>query len=231
MKLKKLVLKGFRSVKSEEELLIDDRITILIGANDHGKTNLLWAIKSLNDDTPIGADDRHWDLAPSATVEIKWHFVASEADLKKLQSYVTKAKPAPVSAAAPQDPAPQDPAPQNPAPQSAPRPPPEFFPLNENKDLIFARDSLTNKIRVVATPVLVSTSMEANVLSLRPGVELFASPSTNVTDQVNLQQLDNDPQFEFIKECFGSQDFGNTEKIFSFKIRLLPNYLIARLIS
>src|SRR6185312_1592259 len=106
MKLKKLVLKGYRSVKSEDELLVDDRITILIGANDHGKTNLLWAIKSLNDDTLITAGDRHWDLPEDTKIEIKWHFIASADDIAALQKINSDAKP-PVQP--PSDPtAPQD---------------------------------------------------------------------------------------------------------------------------
>lgn len=189
MKLKKLILKGYRSIKSEEQLLVDDRITILIGANDHGKTNLLWAIKSLNDDTPIIPDDRRWDLPETATIEIRWHFVATEPVLKKLRALSKKPR------------APANPAPEAPAPVDAPTPE-QTFALSDNQEIVFARESVSNKVRVVALPVEVPISAEANVLALRPEVELFAPPSTNVTDQVSLRQLENDPQFEFMQGMF-----------------------------
>ncbi|MBX6361328.1 MAG: AAA family ATPase [Acidobacterium ailaaui] len=57
---------------------------ILIGANDHGKSNLLAAIQCLNDDHPIEPDDRNWDLAPSDPVEVVWHFIPDEKTLEKL---------------------------------------------------------------------------------------------------------------------------------------------------
>lgn len=84
MRLAKLTVKGYRSVKKEATLVADDRVTILIGANDHGKSNLLAAIQCLNDDHPIEPDDRNWDLAPSDPVEVVWHFTPDEKTLEKL---------------------------------------------------------------------------------------------------------------------------------------------------
>src|ERR1700722_12605281 len=85
MRLTKLKIKGFKSVKGEEILATDDRITILIGANDHGKSNLLAAILCLNDDQRLSPDDLNWDLTAPDSLEIAWHFKADEATLAKLE--------------------------------------------------------------------------------------------------------------------------------------------------
>ena len=50
MILRKVSIRGFRSVRELQELHIDQFVTVLIGANDHGKTNLLDAIRALNTD-------------------------------------------------------------------------------------------------------------------------------------------------------------------------------------
>src|ERR1700722_18354334 len=102
MRLAKLSIKGYRSIKKEETLVTDERITILIGANDHGKSNLLDALCCLNDANQIKPDDRNWDLLPTEPVEITWHFSADTETLEKLKAYAPKPKPLVVKAAAPQ---------------------------------------------------------------------------------------------------------------------------------
>src|SRR3989304_9736093 len=84
MKLYKVTISGFLSVKDSEQLLIDEKSTILIGANDHGKTNILEAIRCLNDDRPITEDDRNWDLATDAQPRIEWYFKPNQSDLDEL---------------------------------------------------------------------------------------------------------------------------------------------------
>jgi predicted ATP-dependent endonuclease of OLD family len=286
MKLKKVTMRGYRSVQLEEELLVDDRVTILIGANDHGKSNLLNAIRCLNEEVQISTDDRNWDLDESSTVEIKWHFIATDDELEKLRELGRKALLASASTdtsdplraflaragqtktpASQQEPATQPSIPPQPSPEAqeasanpavnAPNPasldatatpavtpepssgsdaaetplpatpaqsstepppaPPEAappsqsqqskpvlepdFPLSASLEIIFGRDSVTNKVQVLALPVHVPVSNAPDVLSLRPVVELFESPSGNVIDQVNTEQLDT-PQFEFMQGIF-----------------------------
>ena len=91
MRLAKLKVSGFRSIKKAETLILDPRVTILIGANDHGKSNLLAAINCLNDENAISADDRNWDNQADP-VEIEWHFLADNETLQKLAKFAPKPK-------------------------------------------------------------------------------------------------------------------------------------------
>src|SRR5437773_6998582 len=62
MKLKRVTITGYRSIRKRFDLDLDDRITVILGANDHGKTNLLNALLHLNPDHPFSReDDLNWD--------------------------------------------------------------------------------------------------------------------------------------------------------------------------
>ena len=50
MKLQKIRIEGYRSILKPLEIFLDSRVTVVLGANDHGKTNLLAAIRHLNTD-------------------------------------------------------------------------------------------------------------------------------------------------------------------------------------
>jgi len=214
MKLKKLIVKNYRSIKQEETLLVDDRVTILIGANDHGKSNLLAALQCLNDDKKIDPDDKNWDSPDSSSVEIKWHFLALDETLEKLRQLGPKLEPAPVDKEQPKEqpketphtptaeqPEQASPVQEGQSPPAQPEVPPPTFPISENNEIIFLRDSSTNIVKVAALPLPVLVSNEQSILSMRPRVELFESPSGNVVDQINLQQLE-EPKFEFMQGIF-----------------------------
>jgi predicted ATPase len=62
MKLTKVLIAGFRSIGAPIELPIDPRVTVLLGSNDHGKSNLLEAIRLLNVDRSLTADDWNWSF-------------------------------------------------------------------------------------------------------------------------------------------------------------------------
>lgn len=62
MRLIKAKISGYRSIKDEIELIIDRKITVVLGANDHGKTNLLEALIHINANAPFASDDLNWDL-------------------------------------------------------------------------------------------------------------------------------------------------------------------------
>ena len=57
MKLKKVRIRNYRSVTTAD-LPIDFNLTTLVGANEHGKTNLLWSIRLLDFKTAIKESDK-----------------------------------------------------------------------------------------------------------------------------------------------------------------------------
>lgn len=179
MKLKKVAISGFRSIKKTETLLVDDKVTILIGANDHGKTNILNAMEFLNDEQKFSAEDVNWDLIENPEINIQWHFVPSDEELNKLGELIV--------------------------PDSTPEgvTPAEIFPKNTDNEIIYSR-SRANKdggVKVVSVPLNIPISKQSEILLLRPRVELFDPPTTNLKDQVTLAQLET-PDFEFMQGIF-----------------------------
>jgi predicted ATP-dependent endonuclease of OLD family len=178
MHLKKLSITGYRSIKKEEILLLDDKTTILIGANDHGKSNLLAAIQCLNDDFQIKPTDKNWDLVEGDQVQIRWYFSIAEEIQAKLEEIEIKEESTSSSDTVE-----------------------KCFPINNSREIIFIRDSKTNTVNVESLPLKIPITKEKNVLQLRPRIELFESPTANLTDQINLSQLDQ-PQYEFMQGIF-----------------------------
>jgi predicted ATP-dependent endonuclease of OLD family len=84
MKLKQVRVDGFRSVKERVKLFIDPKVTILIGANDHGKTTLLEAIRCLNDDKALTAEDENWDSIDQGRPVLEFDFELDEEESKQL---------------------------------------------------------------------------------------------------------------------------------------------------
>lgn len=85
MRLKKIEITGYRSIKEMLTLHIDASETIILGQNDHGKTNVLNAVCHLNEDAPFSQDDLNWDLLgkEESLPLIKYYLElsASEAEL------------------------------------------------------------------------------------------------------------------------------------------------------
>lgn len=177
MKLKKVVINGFRSVKGTVPLLVEDRVTVLIGANDHGKTNLLDAIALLNDDgAQLTNDDVNWDSTDEATVSVEWHFEPTDGVLKTLASWSDIGGPGDGTV-------------------------PPAFPVNSDNRIIYSRARSPNIITVKSLPISVPLEQEKAILAMRPRVELFAPPSLNLKDQVNAADLEK-PEFEFMQGIF-----------------------------
>jgi predicted ATP-dependent endonuclease of OLD family len=197
MRLKKLIVTGYRSVKGTENLITDERVTVLIGANDHGKSNLLAALQCLNDDQRIVTEDRNWDLDASAPVEIRWHFAVDEptfdALTKVAQNEMPVAPKVEPSAAVVTDGSTGQVI-------EPPHVSPPVFPITEG-EIVFAKDIATNAVRVVGSPVPILIASEPKLLALRPRVELFEAPSGNVVDQVTQADLSK-PAFEFMQGIF-----------------------------
>ena len=193
MRLRKMEISRYRSIKGSEVLIVDDRMTILIGANDHGKTNLLSAVQCLNDDYPIKAEDKHWDASDGDHVEIRWFFLANKETLERISPF-SSSESGPI----------QQPQSGSDNDKDA-MPLLECFPENGSGEIIFSKSSADNVVKIVSLPMTVPVSNGAKVLALRPRVELFPSPTTNLKDQVNREDLEK-PEFEFMQGIFRLAD-------------------------
>jgi predicted ATPase len=87
MLLTKIKVKNFLSVNGQCELPIDSRVTVLLGANDHGKSNLLRALRHLNLDAPILEDEENWD---SKDPQLEFLFRISAEERQKLDALMQK---------------------------------------------------------------------------------------------------------------------------------------------
>lgn len=68
----------FLSVKDTLKIAIDRKITVLLGSNDHGKSNILRALQHLNNDQPITADEANWDAAAPPTIKYTFSLTKEE---------------------------------------------------------------------------------------------------------------------------------------------------------
>lgn len=200
MRLTRVIITGFRSVQKTEEVILDSRINILIGANDHGKTNILCAIKCLNDDTPITDDDRNWDLPDTDAVKIQWYFAVDKDFLDKYKENDPETPKMEEKEEKPAEDFPPEAVPTTELAEETP-PEPTYFSTNKDSELIYYREGVSSKVQVLSAPVKIPTSKESELLALRPRVELFEAPKTNLVDRVNLAQLAT-PQFEFMQGIF-----------------------------
>jgi len=94
MKLSKIKLKGFRNFK--ESTINFNEKTLIIGANDVGKTNLLWAIRilldrSLNDYDiePKDSDFYAYDEIDEFEISIFFNDVTEDAVVSKLKGFIS----------------------------------------------------------------------------------------------------------------------------------------------
>lgn len=195
MKLKRVVISGFRSIKGREELLIDQNVTILIGANDHGKSNLLEAIRRLNDEVTSTDDDRNWDLLPDQQPRIEWIF---SVEKNELDNYIE-----------------QDDVPLLSIVQGLNRQSEstselseqelsdnEYFPLSDNNELVYYKEGIDSKLKILCTPYPILIIHENALLKIRPKVEEFFKPlTTNLKDEVTLVQLTT-PEYETMQGIF-----------------------------
>ena len=199
MKLKKVNITGFKSVKGEEVLLIDDRFTVLIGANDHGKTNMLQSIEKLNDDKPITDDDKNWDLKPNENTRIEWHFSIDDETLDQFKNN-EKRKLIPNQTEENSDLNQKSSQSdllvegkteittelQNNLQE------PSFFDVNNNSEIIFVKENANTPLKVISTPFQIPIEKEEELKKLRPRIESFYTPlNTNLKDQITISELNN----------------------------------------
>jgi len=63
MKLKNAQVEGYRSIRKHLQVFVEPTVTVVLGPNDHGKTNMMNALLHLNRDSSFGQEDLNWDCA------------------------------------------------------------------------------------------------------------------------------------------------------------------------
>lgn len=86
MKLARALIEGYRSIAEPLTFTLDPMVTIVLGANDHGKSNILQALRHLNPDVAFGPEDLHWDMEdqPDRYPHIEYVFDLSDEDRSHL---------------------------------------------------------------------------------------------------------------------------------------------------
>ena len=88
MRLTRVELEGYRSIKKTLSLHIDRKATVLLGANDHGKSNVLASLQHLNADKPFEEDqDLNWDFTgrESEFPRVLFEFELTEEEKSAIQ--------------------------------------------------------------------------------------------------------------------------------------------------
>lgn len=93
MKLNRIKIQNYRSV-IEADFPIDKNLTTLVGANEHGKTNLLRAIELLDFDTIIKTSDRRIAKNPIseevAETKLSYELIFSDENLIELNKKISE---------------------------------------------------------------------------------------------------------------------------------------------
>ena len=88
MRLLKVTLDSFRSIATKLPVNIRPELTCLIGANEHGKSNILQAIPLLREGD-FGPNDRNTKAAETDDLpEIQFELALNSTDRKQLQDAV-----------------------------------------------------------------------------------------------------------------------------------------------
>jgi predicted ATPase len=94
MLLTRLEITDFLSIKGTLPIDLDKKITIMLGSNDHGKSNVLRAIEHLNDGELITDDEANWDATeegdwdPTAAPSLSFTFSLTPAERREWKTIV-----------------------------------------------------------------------------------------------------------------------------------------------
>lgn len=93
MRLLSAEIEGFRSINEPIKLFCDRKITIVLAANDHGKTNVLEALRHLNVDYPFDQEhDLNWDREATSEMlpRVRWDFSLDETEQAAIQDLLNR---------------------------------------------------------------------------------------------------------------------------------------------
>jgi hypothetical protein len=212
MKLSRIDISGYASIKEKLKLFVDGRITTLIGANDTGKTNLLKAIRCLNDDAPFTEADKNWDLPEGEVPTIEWSFSITPAERTNLASVIQKLLKADGKNATVRD-RPQEQALEITEVRPSPPADPDLAKTIMSQQTSVRKVPLPNEVvmrRTLGSKVdapdlsglaeLRTSELVDTLLKMRPRVELF-TPAEQLMDIITLAQLEQ-PEQEFMQGIF-----------------------------
>ena len=87
MLLQHVTIEGYRSVRKAEKLFVEKNVTVVLGPNDHGKTNLISALQHLNPDRPFSSEDVNWDSDAVALPRIEANFALTPEEKKNILEF------------------------------------------------------------------------------------------------------------------------------------------------
>ena len=85
MLLSAATISGFKSFRKPVEILFSERTSVLIGPNDHGKTNVLLAVERLAPDKQFAREDVN-DRTNEDAAHITYQFSLTDAELTAIDS-------------------------------------------------------------------------------------------------------------------------------------------------
>ena len=89
MILRAATISGFRSFRKPVEIFFSPRTSLLIGPNDHGKTNVLLAIERLVSDKEFAREDVNDRIGEEQVAYITYQLQLSEAEVGSLEPNAT----------------------------------------------------------------------------------------------------------------------------------------------
>ena len=217
MLLTRVEIENYRSIGKKVDIHVEREVTVLLGANDHGKTNILSAIDHLNPDKPFAPDtDLNWDRVrqPDEFPCLTFHLQLDESERAaiaalwtppELASSATPEAPAGATAAPSQAPAvPSAPVPEGPsqpgdAAEGEPVSQANHTPLQVHEipeELIVKRKGITGATQYVAGDVP-SSLLEAFAKENLPRVEIIR-PQAKIPDAVTVEDL-GEESHEFMR--------------------------------
>jgi predicted ATPase len=214
MKLKSIWIDGFRSVRDRVRLFVDPRISILIGANDHGKTTLLEAVRCLNEDRPITEGDENWDSVGKGKPVLEYKFELDPDEFEELRAIGVRhqeeqAQRAAESAQSSEDSS-EDSTESDKADAegdaasvtvAAPPSPPVIAMPPVPRVVEYSKSGIEGELTLRPEPYLDAIpEVREYLFKCIPRVELF-KPVEQIMDSVTLTELD-DPEQEFMQGIF-----------------------------
>lgn len=204
--LKRVLITNFLSIRDQVPIDIDTRVTILVGANDHGKTNILSALRHLNDDAPIEEAEVNWDALdamPPGQPVLTYELELSDVEMDEWTQLADASQKPDEAVGARIDLG-------NAGPDEAvavgvvPAGTDTLIPHIDSgkKMLVLVRTGIGSPMKVGATPISdIASPLRDFINTRKPRVELLTPLPGNLQDSVTASQIAS-PDFELMQGIF-----------------------------